>query len=382
MIGITLLAQVLLYPGLSGLVRALGASSELDPGMWFLAAEFAAFIAFAPLWGALSDRLGVRTPLIATSALLSAGCYLGLGALGIVGVADFRSVLVVRILQGACTIGAFSLAMTMLMDLSGGHGRNMGAAGIAIGSGTALGAPLGGAVSTLGPLAPLFVAGGLFFGIASVLTFVRDRAPRSDRPGIRAALRDVLGHPDLAVPYAFGFVDRLTAGTFALVGVFYFGEFGLEPVGVGIFLMLFFAPFALLQYPFGFVTDRVGRFLPVVGGSICYGIGIALVGQMPTLPTVGVVMIAVGVFGALVSPATMAMVTDIAPEMRRGSAMAGFNVAGSLGFLAGVLLGGTLADAYGYAVAFAAIGGLEIGIAILATPWFRRFEDTIPITGT
>ena len=44
-----------------------------------------------------------------------------------------------RALQGASTIGVLPLSITMLMDLPGGHGRNMGAAGIGIGSGTASG---------------------------------------------------------------------------------------------------------------------------------------------------------------------------------------------------------------------------------------------------
>ncbi|MFC6730179.1 MFS transporter, partial [Natronoarchaeum mannanilyticum] len=59
-----LLAQVLLYPGIGGLVQALGATTELDAGMWFLAAEFAAFVTFVGVWGALSDATGRRVPFI------------------------------------------------------------------------------------------------------------------------------------------------------------------------------------------------------------------------------------------------------------------------------------------------------------------------------
>lgn len=370
----TLFAQVLLYPGLSGLVEALGADTDLDASMWFLAAEFGAFICFAAVWGFLSDRAGARVPFIAIGALGAASCYLALGFFGTVGSLDFEIVLLIRIVQGACTIGAFSLALTMLMDLSGGHGRNMGAAGIAIGAGTALGAPLGGVFSSIGPLVPLFVAGGLFLGILLLVLFITDRAPDSDRPRLRGVLTDLIDRPSLSVPYAFGFVDRLTAGTFSLVGVFYFGEqFGLDPTGVGLMLMLFFAPFALLQYPFGIISDRIGRLLPVVGGSICYGSAIIIVGQAPTLETVGLAMLLVGIFGAVVSPATMALVTDLSPEIRRGSAMAGFNIAGSLGFLTGVLLGGTLAGTFGYTAAFAVVGSLELVIAFVALPFFRIF---------
>ena len=152
---VVLLAQVLLYPGIGSLVRALGATTELDAGMWFLAAEFAAFVAFVGVWGALSDATGRRAPFIAVGALAGAAGYGALAVLPAVTDVSFGAVLVLRFLQGAATIGAFSLAMTMLMDLEGGHGRNMGAAGIAIGSGTAMGAPLGGQLSEVDPLAPL-----------------------------------------------------------------------------------------------------------------------------------------------------------------------------------------------------------------------------------
>ncbi len=380
---VTLLAQVLLYPGIADLVEALGATTDLDASMWFLAAEFAAFICFAGVWGAVSDRFSRRVPFIALGALGGATGYLILVALPVFGEVTFGHVLAVRVFQGAATIGAFSLAITMLMDLDGGHGRNMGAAGIAIGSGTALGSPIGGQLSLLGPLVPLLAAAACFLLLLPLLALVRDRAPPSNRPGFRRVVADTLGTPSLGLPFAFGFVDRLTAGFMALVGVFYFREiFDLDPGQTGLMLLLFFGPFALLQYPFGRVSDRIGRFIPVVGGSACYGGSILIVGLTPTLETTAVSMLIVGIFGAMVSPATMALVTDLADDTRRGSAMAGFNVFGSLGFLTGILLGGTIAGSFGFLTAFALIGSMEILIAVAAIPFFRRLSLPGPTSVT
>jgi MFS family permease len=133
-------------------------------------------------------------------------------------------------------------------------------------------------------------------------------------------------------------------------------------------LALFFAPFALLQYPFGVVSDRVGRVLPIAGGSLCYGLVVAAVGQVPTVQLAAGLMVLVGVLGAAMAPATMALVTDLAPADERGDSIGGFNVAGSAGFLAGVLAGGLVADAHGYPAAFLAVGGAEAAIALLALP--------------
>ncbi|SEQ74191.1 MFS transporter [Natrinema salaciae] len=375
-----LFSQVLLYPGVATLVETLGAdattsafaATALDASMWFLVAEFVAYVTFVGLWGVASDATGRRTPFIAVGAIAGAVGYAALAAVPSIGSIPFEGVLLLRVFQGAMTIGAFSLTMTMLMDLEGGHGRNMGAAGIAIGLGAALGAPIGGQLTEVDPLAPLLVAAGLLVCVGALVSLVGDRTPDESRSA-RALVDGIRRRPTLSIPYAFGFVDRLTAGFFALVGTLYFQEtFDLDAGTTGLMLACFFAPFALLQYPMGALSDRIGRTVPIVVGSACYGGGILLVGASPSVATAAIAMIGVGVLGALVAPATMALVTDLADESERGLAMAGFNLAGSLGFLGGFLVGGTVAGSYGYDVAFLVVGGLEIAIAVVTVPVFLR----------
>lgn len=368
-----LISQVLIYPGVEDLIAALGAPPGLRAGMWFLVAEFAAFVAFATVWGAASDSLGRRIPLIIAGAIGGGCAYLFLATLPALGI-GFTGALLVRVLGGALTIGAFSLSITMLMDLSGGHGQNMGAAGIAIGAGAGVGAVIGGLLSNIAVFAPVYVAAFVLFAVALLSLTVTDRTTESTLPvtGVLLRLRDT---PELGIPFAFGFIDRLTAGFFSLVGVFYFRDiFGLDAAGAGLTLALFFLPFALLQYPFGVLSDRIGRFGPVVIGSICYGGTIILVGLSPTYWIAAVAMVLVGICGALVSPATLALVTDVAAVDERGTAMGGFNVFGSLGFLAGFLIGGITADSIGYLEAFVVVGGLEIAIALVAFRAVRRLE--------
>ena len=385
-----LVSQVLLYPGLDGLIAALGAPGGIRAGMWFLVAEVAAFVVFAVVWGAASDSLGRRTPLVVAGALGGATCYLLLPQLPVFGV-GFAGILLLRAVGGAFTIGAFSLGMTMLMDLGGGNGRNMGAAGIAIGLGAALGSVVGGQLAALDPFAPVYAGAVVLAVAAGVAATVGDTVAETTSdmtdsdtdptpPSLGGALATLRSRPSLAVPYAFGFIDRLTAGFFSLVGVFYFGDgFGLDAAGVGVALALFFLPFALLQYPLGSLSDRIGRFIPVVVGSIGYGVAIIAVGVASTAAAAMALMTLVGVAGAFVAPATMALVSDLCGPAERGVAMGGFNIFGSLGFLAGFLLGGVVADAAGYLTAFLVVGGLEIGIALLALPAVRRLtrEDTV-----
>ena len=376
-----LISQVLLYPGVPSLVVALGAPAGIDAGMWFLVAEFGAFVSCAVLWGAVSDALGKRVPLIVAGALGGAASYVALAAVPELGL-GFRAALVVRVVGGALTIGAFSLSITCLMDLGGGHGRNMGAAGTAIGLGAAVGSVVGGALADLDPFYPVYAGAAVLAGAALLAATVDDRASASASPGRSGArgagFRDVLAQArttrGLLVPLAFGFVDRLTAGFFALVGVYYFqdpGTFDLSAAGAGATLALFFVPFALLQSPFGSLSDRVGRFLPVVVGSLAYGVVTVGVGVAPTYPIAAGLMVLVGVCGALMAPATMALVTDLVEPEARGAAMGLFNVFGSLGFLAGFLVGGSATEAFGYTAAFLAVGGLELAIALALFPAVR-----------
>jgi MFS family permease len=369
-----LFAQVSLYPGVDTLVAALGARGALGGSTWFLGVELVASVAFAWGWGAASDARGARVPLVRVAALVAAGSYVALAVVARTGL-QFPVALAVRAAQGAATVGVLSLAMAALVDLPGGYGRNMGAAGVGIGAGPALGAPVGGLLYEAGPLAPLAAAAALSVLVAALVGRVDDRVPAPDgrERGVAAVVARLRDTPGLVVPYAFGFVDRLTAGVFSLAGTLYFRTaLGLSPTATGLLLAAFFAPFALLQYPFGALSDRLGRAVPVVVGSVGYGVGVAAVGVAPSVAWVGAAMVAVGVVGAFMSPATAALVTDLAADGDRGVVVAGFNAAASVGFLAGVVLAGSVAGVVGFAGVFLAAGAVEVALAAVAAPAVLR----------
>lgn len=369
---VVLFAQVLLYPGVDTLVAVLNGGGRINSSMWFLATEFTAFVVFAGIWGGVSDTTG-RRKLLVTIGGSGAVIFYGLLAMlpSLIN-PGFLFWLVLRFFQGAMTIGVFTISMTMLMDLPGGHGKNMGAAGIGIGLGTALGAPVGGQLYTIGPYTPLLAASGLFVLVTLLSVLLVDHAPGRHYGGIMSAISSVQQNPALGIPFSLGYIDRFTAGFFSLVGTLYFREiFELDPAQTGVTLALFFAPFALLQYPFGVLSDRIGRTLPVVVGSLLYGVAVVFVGVVESLVIAQSGMVLVGILGALMAPGTMAIVTDLSEGTERGVAMAGFNVAGSVGFLSGILVGGFTAATYGYLTSFVVAGGLEIVIAILILPLLR-----------
>ena len=87
------------------------------------------------------------------------------------------------------------------------------------------------------------------------------------------------------------------------------------------------------------LADRLGRARLMIFGNVGFGLAFAAYGFVPAswLP---VLMLASGVFSAIMFSPNLAICADLAPPEQRAVAYAGFNVAGSLGFLCGPLAGG------------------------------------------
>jgi MFS family permease len=80
-----------------------------------------------------------------------------------------------------------------------------------------------------------------------------------------------------------------------------------------------------------------------------------------------------GVGTALVYPTLLAGVADSARPASRGAAVGVYRFWRDLGYVAGALVAGVLADAFGMAAAIAAIGGLTIASGAVVA---LRFDET------
>jgi MFS family permease len=179
------------------------------------------------------------------------------------------------------------------------------------------------------------------------------------------------------VAFAFTFVDRFCVGVIISSFVLFLAlAHDLDPDARSRQLVLFLAPFAILIYPVGRLIDRFGAVAPLVGGSIGFGCLFASYGFVPTgaLP---IVMVASGVLSAMMFAPTLTLCTDLAPPGRRGAAYAGFNAAGSLGFIAGPLTAGAICHsllphwgaAAAYRTAFIVAGACQVACAVIALRW-------------
>jgi MFS family permease len=249
----------------------------------------------------------------------------------------------------------------------------MGLMGAALIFGVGVGAPVGGYLTRwFGAHAPVNSAAVLFAVLALMSLGLRE--PEDLKRGVRlkrivGALRDT---PRLLLPLLCHFVDRLAVGLFVVVFPLYLDTLGAGDAAVrGRYLSLFLVPFALLQFFTGRMAERTGPYLPLIYGSLAYGVVLATVGYAD-LYLLWPVMIALGVLAAVMFPPAMLLTAQLAAPGSRGSAMGGFNLAGSLGFAIGPLIGGWAYAARGFGFAFAMCGVFEIMLALGAAVWWLR----------
>lgn len=363
--------STLIVAGLREFVIDKLGGTPRDAGLFF-SIEMLAYILFAPLVGLLSDRLGRRKPFVVLGFFASAPLYLSYGA-----VSNLTTLFALRFVQGAITVMAVSILMAAVLDQPDAtrRGRYMGLMGGALILGISIGIPVGGYVSRhLGPTAPLELGGVLFLGSGLASLWLREaRGVRPQVPlgEIRAALA---ARPRLLVPLAFHFVDRYTVGFFVVLFPLHLAALGVDdPALRGRYLALFLLPFALLQPLTGRLTERLGPTPPLVLGSALYGVLLAFVGYAG-LHELWFVMTGLGVLAAVMFPPCIVLTAQLSDARTRGSAMGGFNLAGSLGFAIGPLAGAAFFEAGGAGAAFVSSGVLELLTALAGWRVLRRPE--------
>lgn len=382
MIGPHLLPLLLLY-GLmlpvTGMVPVLpDFTAQRFPGLGqfdshlFMSVNMIGALVGAPLAGLLSDRLG-RRRMLAVAAL----AVNGLTLLGIAWVyahgESYGLLLGLRLLEGFAHMSALSLLMALAADHAGpaGLGARMGAVGACISLGVATGAPLGGFIGGLDPLwVPL--GGGLLsitlalvglFGLADSTT-ARSRMAAAEIVGTLRKRRQ------LVIPLAFSFADRLTVGFIVSTLSLYLGlVIGFDARQIGLAMAAFLVPFSVLTYPAGHLSRHWDPLTMMVAGSVLYGVFLALLAFLPG-ERIPAAMAVGGVIAALMYAPSLVLAAQYGGTDCRASALAAFNMAGSLGFAAGPLLSSALLAVFGlwmarpYAPVFVIIGAIEIVLAL------------------
>ena len=347
---------------------------------FFMSVNMLGALVGAPVAGLLSDRLGRRKALAVGALALNGLTLLGI-ALAYRHIDSYALLLALRLVEGFAHMSALSLLMALGADHvgRGGLGGRMGAIGAAISLGVATGAPLGGVIGGIDP-AWVPLGGGLLSlalagGGALMLCDATTARPRLAIGEILATLRT---RRALAIPLAFSFADRLTVGFIVSTLSLYLGlTLGFDARAIGGAMAAFLIPFSLLTWPAGHLSRHWDPLLMMVAGSVLYGVFLGALAFVPPDWVVGT-MAAGGVIAALMYAPSLVLAAQYGGEDCRASALAAFNMAGSLGFAAGPLLSSLLLALYGqfsaspHAPVFVTIGAIEVVLALAVLFIARR----------
>jgi MFS family permease len=150
--------------------------------------------------------------------------------------------------------------------------------------------------------------------------------------------------------------DGLAWGLFPLI----FAASGLGLEAVGALAALYPAVWGISQLFTGAMSDRIGRKWLIAGGMAVQAVGIAVIALSSDFGGFALGAIFLGLGTAMVYPTLLAAIGDVAHPSWRGSAIGVYRLWRDLGYAAGALIAGVLADRFGMSNAALAVAVLTM----------------------
>ncbi|MFJ2618904.1 MFS transporter [Glutamicibacter sp. NPDC087344] len=336
--------------GAHGVAAALGTETE-NIGLSFvalgliLATYDIAEVILKPVFGALSDRIGVKPVIVGGLLVFAAASLLGVFASTPVLLA------VARLVQGAAAAGFSPASSSAVARLVGPSlaGRYFGKYGSWKGLGYAGGPLLGAALIIWAGLPALFLSlAVLSFGAAiwtaiampSVPVLPKHRATLAEM--FKQSTASVFLGPVLLLAVATG-VLGVAVGFIPLLGA----QLGLDPlVGMGAVSVLAVVS-ALVQPRVGRLHDAAPQHVNTLmfAGATLLIIAVSLLALAPSLPIIVLSSVAVGLGVGLITPLGFARLATTTPPERMGRTMGSAELGREVGDAGGPIIVGLVAGA-------------------------------------
>jgi MFS family permease len=169
-----------------------------------------------------------------------------------------------------------------------------------------------------------------------------------------------------------GLVNNLNDGlAWGLLPLF-FAQRGLSIGEIAVLAAAYPATWGVAQLVTGALSDRLGRRPLVVGGMALQAVALAGVAAGSGFDSWLATLIALGIGTAMVYPTLIAVVADVAAPSWRASAVGVYRLWRDLGFAAGALVAGTVADRLGLEAAIGVVAALTGASAMIAAAVIRE----------
>lgn len=313
-----------------------------------------------PMAGPLVDRWGERASMAIGVTIVGVSSLL-------TGLAPTYPLAVVfRGSGGAGSALLFTALMSYLLKTvpKARMGRTLGLFYGSFNVGLIAGAPLGGVIAEqFGLASPLFFYAGLLFVAGGMYLWLIRNPPRKVSPqedlgpegsappgGLKSLLRRRAFVTTILLNFSYLWMVAAIFDT--LVPLFAQEGLGMSPGAIGVVFSVALATELVVLYPAGSAADRLGRRPVVIPSMAALAILVATLGLAPTPLVLGVLMALLGVASGYAGVPPGAMLADVAPGERSGTAVGMFRFAGDVGFVLGPLVGGFAASAFGFRPAF------------------------------
>jgi MFS family permease len=332
--------------------------------------------------GALADRVGRRR-------LLLLGWLLALPVAPLLALAtSWWLVVVANLFLGVNQGLAWSMTVVMKIDLAGparrglalGLNESAGYLGVA-----ATAFATGALAATFAPRTVLW-AGALAISVAGTaitLLFVRDTAAHVAREQASHGERDAVSlrtafveasarHPVLRACSQAGLVNNLNDALAWALAPLYLAAHGAGATRIGVVAAVYPGVWGSLQLTTGWLSDHAGRKPLITFGMLMQAGALALLaaGGGAFAPSLAAAAL-LGIGTAFVYPTLIAAVSDVVQPRDRAAVVGVYRFWRDSGFVAGALLAGFAADAFGARSAIAIVAALTgaSGLLVAATPW-------------
>jgi FSR family fosmidomycin resistance protein-like MFS transporter len=160
--------------------------------------------------------------------------------------------------------------------------------------------------------------------------------------------------------------------------------FGVSFSQLGLTVALMSAATALLQTPVGFLVDRYGARVFLVGGALLMSLSIAAMSLATAFWQIQVLAVMSGIGNSVVHPADYAILSGSIDKDRMGRSFAVHTFSGNVGFATGAPVTAFLMAAIGWRGTLATVGllGIPVVLSILLQSTILKDQTrTVPKTG-
>jgi MFS family permease len=367
-------------PVLPLLARDLGADPPLV-GLVMAASTLTGVVLKLPA-GVLSDRVGRRRLLVASSAIFAVLPF------GYLGISTLSALVALRFVHGSATAIFSPVASASVADLAPAARRGawMSSYSTAQGTGQVLGPLMAGYLIATGDFSRAFWIAGII-GIAAALIVARlPRAfgtdgPRVPRPLCMHAIVDAIANRLVLLTSAAQAAQFVLHGTLnAFVPLYGADVLRLTSVELGWSFGLQTITTLAVRPLMGAVSDRIGRRGIIVTGLLVSVSGVLALSMAASFLTMVAAIVTYATGAAVTTAATSAYITDITPRERYGAAHGVFGTIYDVGDALGPLLAGILVAALGYAGMFRVMASI-VALTTLAFSLGTRAPRAAPPIG-